>query len=66
MQRATAIIRELQDDYNVDPSKLIAAGRSSYMPLVPNDSKDNMAKNRRTRIVILPNLDKFLSLMSSN
>ncbi|WP_416442151.1 flagellar motor protein MotB [Leeuwenhoekiella sp. A16] len=66
VQRATAIIRELQDDYNVDPSKLIAAGRSSYMPLVPNDSKDNMAKNRRTRIVILPNLDKFLSLMSSN
>lgn len=66
VQRATAIIRELQDDYNVDPSKLIAAGRSSYMPLVPNDSKENMAKNRRTRIVILPNLDKFLSLMSSN
>ena len=66
VQRATAIIRELQDDYNVDPAKLIAAGRSSYMPLVPNDSKENMAKNRRTRIVILPNLDKFLSLMSSN
>ena len=66
VERSTAIIRELQDKYNVNPEKMIAAGRSSYMPLAPNDSKENMAKNRRTRIVILPNLDKFLSLIGSN
>lgn len=66
VQRATSIVRELQNTYNVDPAKLIASGRSSYIPLVPNDSKDNMAKNRRTRILILPNLDKFLALMASN
>ena len=65
VERATAIIRELQDSYQVDPSKLIAAGRSSYMPLVANDSKENRSINRRTRIIILPNLDKFLALMAS-
>ena len=66
VQRATSIVRELQNNYNVDPSKLIASGRSSYVPLVPNDSKENMAKNRRTKILILPNLDKFLALMASD
>lgn len=66
VQRATSIVRELQNSYNVDPSKLIASGRSSYVPLVENDTKENMAKNRRTRILILPNLDKFLALMASN
>ncbi len=66
VERSTAIIRELQNTYNVDPAKLIAAGRSSYVPLVPNDSKENRSINRRTRIIILPNLDKFLALMASN
>lgn len=66
VQRATAIVRELQNNYNVDPAKLIASGRSSYVPLVENDSKENMSRNRRTRILILPNLDKFLALMASN
>ncbi|HSM62878.1 MAG TPA: OmpA family protein, partial [Gillisia sp.] len=65
VQRSTAIVRALQDKYNVDPAKLIAAGRSSYVPLVENSNKENMAKNRRTRIVIIPNLDKFFAMMDS-
>ncbi len=65
VERSTAIVRELQNKYGVDPSKLIASGRSSYMPLVANDSNENRATNRRTRIIILPNLDKFLALMAS-
>lgn len=64
--RATSVVRELQDKYDVDPAKMIASGRSSYQPLVANDSRENMAKNRRTRIVILPNIDKFFALMASN
>lgn len=65
VRRATTIVRLLQDKYNVEPAKLIAAGRSSYSPLVENTSKENMAKNRRTRIVIIPNLDKFFALLDS-
>ncbi|WP_378173762.1 flagellar motor protein MotB [Aquimarina sp. SS2-1] len=66
VKRATSITRLLQNKYNVDPSKLIASGRSSYQPLVENDSEENMAINRRTRIVLLPNLDKFFAMLSSN
>ncbi|MCF4101539.1 OmpA family protein [Gillisia sp. M10.2A] len=65
VRRATSIVRILQDKYNVEPAKLIAAGRSSYSPLVENTSKENRAKNRRTRIVIIPNLDKFFALLES-
>ena len=64
--RATSVVRKLQKDYGVAPEKLIASGRSSYKPLAENDSNENRAKNRRTRIVILPNLDKFFALMGSN
>ncbi len=63
-ERATAIIRKLSDNYNVAPEKMIAAGRSSYKPLVANDDNESRAVNRRTRILILPNLDKFFALMS--
>lgn len=64
--RATAVVKKLQEDYNVAPEQLIAAGRSFYQPLTDNDTADNRAKNRRTRIVILPNIDKFFAMMSSN
>lgn len=64
--RATSVVRKLQKDFDVAPEKLIASGRSSYKPVADNESKDNMAKNRRTRIVILPNIDKFFALMASN
>ena len=64
--RATSVVRKLQDDYGVAPEKLIASGRSSYQPVADNDTKENRAKNRRTRIVILPNINKFFALMSSN
>jgi len=62
--RATSIVRRLEKKFKVDPARLIASGRSSFQPLVPNDSKENRAKNRRTRIVIMPNLDKFFALMA--
>ncbi|MDX1363009.1 MAG: OmpA family protein [Arenibacter latericius] len=63
VKRATSVVRLLQNKYNVNPANLIAAGRSSYIPLVENDSKENRAKNRRTRIVIIPNLDKFFAML---
>ncbi|WP_282018791.1 OmpA/MotB family protein [Salegentibacter mishustinae] len=65
VRRATSIVRLLQDKYDVAPEKLIAAGRSSYQPLVDNTNNENRAKNRRTRIVIIPNLDKFFAMLES-
>lgn len=63
--RATSVVRKLQKDYGVAPEKMIAAGRSSYVPVASNDTRDDRAKNRRTRIVILPNIDKFFALMTA-
>ncbi|MDB2384923.1 OmpA family protein [Polaribacter sp.] len=64
VKRSTAIVRLLEDKFNVEGSRLIAAGRGSTIPLVENNSSSNRAKNRRTRIVILPNLDKFFALLA--
>ncbi|OSY86895.1 membrane protein [Tenacibaculum holothuriorum] len=61
--RATSIVRELQDKYEVAPSRLIAAGRGSFSPLVANDTPANKAKNRRTKIIILPRLNQFFDLL---
>ncbi len=61
--RATSVVRKLQNQFNVAPEQLIASGRSSYQPLVENDSNANRAKNRRTRIILMPNIDKFFALM---
>ena len=61
--RATSIVRELQNKYSVAPSRLIAAGRGSYVPLTTNDTPANKAKNRRTKIIILPRLNQFFELL---
>ncbi|MFD0861993.1 OmpA family protein [Sungkyunkwania multivorans] len=63
VKRATSVVRKLQKTHKVDPKKMIASGRSSYMPLVENDNRTNRAKNRRIRILILPNIYKHLSLI---
>ena len=65
VNRATSIVRLLESKYLVEGSRLIASGRGSTMPLVDNSSSENRRKNRRTKIVILPNLDKFFALLSS-
>jgi chemotaxis protein MotB len=63
VKRSTAIIRVLANDLKVNPAQLIAAGRSSYVPLVANDTPENRAKNRRTRIVVLPKIDQFYEMV---
>jgi chemotaxis protein MotB len=63
VKRSTSIIRVLTDELNVNPAQLIAAGRSSYVPLVDNDTAENRARNRRTRIVVLPKIDQFYDII---
>ena len=63
VKRSTSIIRVLAGDLGVNPAQLIAAGRSSYTPLVANDTAENRAKNRRTRIVVLPKIDQFYEMV---
>ncbi|MEZ4796145.1 MAG: OmpA family protein [Flavobacteriaceae bacterium] len=62
VKRSTSIIRELQK-LGVNPAQLIAAGRGEYVPLVDNDTAENRARNRRTRIVVLPKIDEFYDMI---
>ena len=62
VKRSTSIIRELQT-MGVNPSQLIAAGRSSYVPLVDNETAENRARNRRTRVVVMPKIDQFYEMI---
>ena len=63
VKRATTIVRLLQMQYGLDPTKMSAAGRSEYKPVASNDDKEGKAANRRTRILILPQLDQFFKLL---
>ena len=65
VKRATSIVRLLQNKFKIDGNRLIASGRGDTVPLLPNTSSENRAKNRRTRIVILPNINKFFALLNS-
>ncbi|MGR3810263.1 OmpA family protein [Jiulongibacter sp. NS-SX5] len=66
VKRATSVVRLLQNNYSIDPNRLIAAGRGEFNKLVPNNSPENMAKNRRTRIILMPKLDQFYDLLDPN
>ena len=63
VKRATTIVRILQDTDGIEPKRMTAAGRSEYMPVTENDTPEHRAANRRTRIVILPQLDQFFQLL---
>ncbi|MGV3508653.1 MAG: OmpA family protein [Sphingobacteriaceae bacterium] len=65
VKRATSVIRILQNEYGVPPARMTAAGRGEYVPLMPNDTAGGKATNRRTRIVILPQLDQFFKLLEN-
>lgn len=63
VHRATAVVRILQNDFNVAPARMTAAGRSYYVPLDSNDNASGRARNRRTRIVVLPKIDQFYGMI---
>ncbi|MCA0133212.1 OmpA/MotB family protein [Winogradskyella alexanderae] len=62
VKRATSVVRVLEE-LKVNPQQLIAAGRSYHVPLVENDTATNRAKNRRTRIIVLPKIDEFYEMI---
>jgi chemotaxis protein MotB len=59
VKRATSVVRILQNDFNVDPKRMTAAGRAEFVPV----SATEKSRNRRTRIVVLPKIDQFYSMI---
>jgi len=64
VKRATSVVRVLQNTYNIDPNKLIAAGRGQYNAIATNETAEGRAMNRRTRIIIMPKLNQFYDLLN--
>jgi chemotaxis protein MotB len=63
-KRATAIVRLMQTNFNVQPGRMTAGGRSEYVPKATNETSEGRASNRRTEIIILPKLDQFFNLLT--
>jgi chemotaxis protein MotB len=65
VKRATTVVRLLQNQYGLDPAHMAASGRGEYKPIADNSTAEGKAANRRTRIVILPQLDQFFKLLET-
>jgi len=62
--RATAVARRLQTKFGVDPKRITAGGKGEWNPKAPNDTEEGRSLNRRTEIILMPNLDQFMQLMN--
>ncbi len=61
--RATSIVRLLTNTFNVEPTRVIASGRSFYEPVDANSTAEGRQRNRRTEIILAPKLDELLQLL---
>ncbi|NBT08526.1 MAG: hypothetical protein EBS93_07865 [Chitinophagia bacterium] len=62
VNRAAAVAKILQNKYKIDPKRMIAAGRSEYMPMDDNNTKEGRLNNRRIRIVLMPSVKQLMNL----
>jgi len=65
VKRATTVVRVLTQDTNINPKRLVASGRSEYMPVDARKTVDARQKNRRTEIILTPDLTALYSILES-
>ena len=63
VKRATSVVRVLLEGSKIDPKRLTAAGHSQYLPVDPANTADARQKNRRTEIVLTPDLTELYQLI---
>ena len=66
VMRATSVVKALLANGNIEPVRLSASGRSEYLPLDESNTSEARAKNRRTEIILTPNLDQLFQLIQGN
>lgn len=64
--RATSIVRILTDKYNVDSKRITASGRGEYYPVEKNDTDAGKTKNRRTEIILSPDLEELYKIVTTD
>jgi len=65
VMRATAVVKELLKNDEINPQRITASGRSEYLPIDPENSKEARAKNRRTEIILTPKLDELFQIIDN-
>jgi len=64
VKRATAIVRMLQNDYHIAPSRMTAAGRmQELMSATTDTTTGGVIADRRTRVIIIPDTDRILQML---
>jgi chemotaxis protein MotB len=66
VMRATAVTKILTENKQIDPVRIIAAGRSEYLPLSSDDTAEGRQMNRRTEIILTPKLDELLKIIDTD
>ena len=64
-ERANAVVRIMEEKFSVPGERLIASARSKYLPVADNQTKEGRQKNRRTSVIVIPDVEKFLALLES-
>ncbi len=64
--RATNVVKILTGSSGLSPERITAAGRGEFVPLVANDSPENKAVNRRTEIILTPDLTELANLLEGD
>ena len=63
VMRATAVVKIMTDSAKLNKERITAAGKGEFSPLVANTSPENKAKNRRTEIILTPDLSELAQLL---
>jgi len=63
VMRATSVVKRLTSNTNLDPTQLIAAGRSEFVPISSNETSEGRGENRRIEMILSPNLDDLFKLL---
>ena len=61
--RATSILRLLTTEYGFDPNRITASGRGQFHPIASNETAEGRASNRRTEIILSPDLNELYKLL---
>jgi chemotaxis protein MotB len=62
-ERANSVVRVLRDQYQVTMDRVVSAGRGKYDPVADNSTAEGRAKNRRTDIILNPDLSRFWDMV---
>jgi len=66
VMRSTAVTKILTQNSQIDPNRIISAGRGEYLPLSSDKTPEGRQMNRRTEIILTPNLDELLKIIEVN